>query len=189
MLAASRKWAWPAPQPLIAQRSDSQTHRGERARSPASPSAGNPPVTQICARRGVWRSVPLGEQNGGCARVLPNVSLLRVMPSGRCLLVAHRLDAVRPGSSVRARRGSVVTRARGPAGRSQSSRSRRSLIHSTHTGIKRPKVPAHASGCYCGCGCPLNIRALSGPARAVTVTMGEHLRSDGAGRPKLFPAM
>jgi hypothetical protein len=35
-----------------------------------------------------------------------------------------------------------------------------SLIHSTHIGIKRPKVQAHASECYRGCGHPLGGSAL-----------------------------
>ncbi len=56
-----------------------------------------------------------------------------------------------------------------------------SLIYSTHIGIKRPKVQAHASECYRGCGRPLGVPALSDQLAAVAVTMGEHLGSDDAG--------
>ena len=55
-----------------------------------------------------------------------------------------------------------------------------SLIYSTHIGIKRPKVQAHASECYRGCGRPLGVPALSDQLAAVAVTMGERLGSDGA---------
>ena len=56
----------------------------------------------------------------------------------------------------------------------------RSLIHSTHIGIKRPRVQAHASECYRGCGCPLGVSALSDQLAAGAVTMGERLGSDVA---------
>ena len=36
-----------------------------------------------------------------------------------------------------------------------------SLIHSTHIGVKRPKMQAHASECYRGCRRPLGVSALS----------------------------
>jgi hypothetical protein len=55
------------------------------------------------------------------------------------------------------------------------------LIHSTHIGIKRPKVQAHASECHRGCGRPLGVSALSDQLAAVAVTMGERLGSEDAG--------
>jgi hypothetical protein len=56
------------------------------------------------------------------------------------------------------------------------------LIHSTHIGIKRPKVQVHASECYRGCWRPLSVPALSDQVAAVAVTMGERLGSDDAER-------
>ena len=40
----------------------------------------------------------------------------------------------------------------------------RSLIHSAHIGIKRPKSAGARLGCCCGCGRPLDIPGLSRPA-------------------------
>jgi hypothetical protein len=56
----------------------------------------------------------------------------------------------------------------------------RSLIHSTHIGIKRPKMQVHASERYRGCGRPLGVPALSDQLAAVAVMMGERLGSDDA---------
>jgi len=55
-----------------------------------------------------------------------------------------------------------------------------SLIDSTHIAIKRPKVQAHASEHYRGCGHPLGVSALSDQLAARAVTMGERLGSDDA---------
>src|SRR5215471_4815007 len=55
-----------------------------------------------------------------------------------------------------------------------------SLIHSAHIGIKRPKVQAHASECYRGCGRPLGVSALSDQLAGGAVTIGERLDSDDA---------
>ena len=55
-----------------------------------------------------------------------------------------------------------------------------SLIYSTHIAIKRPKLQAHASERYRGCGHPLGVSALSDQLAARAVTMGERLGSDDA---------
>jgi hypothetical protein len=47
---------------------------------------------------------------------------------------------------------------------------------------KTPKVQAHASECYRGCGRQLGVPALSDQFAAVAVTTGERLGSDDARR-------
>ena len=133
---------------------------------------------------------PVRHSPGACCNLLP-----RPPPLGSSLaLIATSLgcgrDDVKPFIAACHHPGGVVpwpapcaprvAAVQNQGGRAHALLEPRSLIHSAYVGIKRPKVQAHASGCYRGCGRPLGVSALSGQLAARAVTMGARLGGDDA---------